>query len=138
MKNLKDTISEKLSIDSIIPDKEEFPIDGSIGVIIKFLEDARFKRVQTHANWKESFKNYMNYGVKCFGVEKGAYTFIEFIDRSNPKFKNKLFYIKIAPNRRYNYDDKYNIFDNITTARVQADVRTVSKEEFLKELSKIL
>lgn len=142
MKTLKDSILEKLSIDDInlnrnnISLNRNFPIDGTLQDIVKFLENNGFEKVSSSANWEQTFKNYRKYNTKAFGVEKGVYTFIEIIDRSNSKFKNKLFYIKLNPDKYYK--DKYNIFDDITTAKRAQDARLVSKEDFLKELSEIL
>ena len=42
MKNLKDTIIEKIKVDDIILNKEEFPIDGTIDDMIEFLKDYGF------------------------------------------------------------------------------------------------
>lgn len=130
MKNLQE-VYEKLSIDNIILDKK-FPIDGTVEDMIKFLEDKGFKEVPNQPSWNKTFTNYRNYNVKCFAVQKTRPVIIEIINRSNPKLKNKLFHL--WPNA----DNKYNIFNNITTAEGIQDARKVSKEEFLKELSEIL
>ena len=132
MRTLKDIILEKLKVDDIIIDKE-FPIDGTADDMIKFLEENGFKKVPSQGSWSATFLNYKKYNVKCFAAAtSGPVIIIEIINRSNPKFKNKLFYLK--PNS----DSKYNIFDDITTARGGWNANQVSKEDFLKELSEIL
>jgi len=131
MKTLKDSILEKLSIDDINLNGD-FPIDGKLDDMIEFLERDHFKKVLSYGNWNQTFEKYEKYNTKCFTFDKAAPVTIEIINRANPKFKNKLFYIKL------NSDDKYNIFDDITTARSGWDCRAVSKEDFLKELSEIL
>ena len=137
MKNLKDTILEKLKVDDIVLNGE-FPIDGTLEEIVEFLEDTGFKEVPNLASWDKTFKNYKKYNVKCFDADRGSHKSIKIINRSNPRFKNKLFYIKLNPEDKY-YEDKYNIFDDITTAKTQCwDARYASKEEFLEELSEIL
>ena len=135
MKTLKDTILEKLKVDDIILNKERFPIDGTIDDMIEFLDDTGFKEVPSYGIWNQTFKNYKKCNGKCFAVDKSSPVSIEIIDRSNFKSKNKLFYIELNANDKYDY--KYNIFDDITTA-MSWDIREVSKEEFLKELSEIL
>lgn len=137
MKNLKDIILEKLKIDDIVLSKEEFPANGTINDMIEFLEDAGFKKVSTSPNWANSFEKYKKYKSKCYAVSRGTVTYIEIMDRSNSMFKNKLFYIKLDSTYKYN-KDKYNIFDDITIAERGSDSKHIPKEEFLKELSKIL
>ena len=129
MKSLTDVL-EKLSIDSIV--FNTFPISGSINDMIDFLEGAGFKEVPSQDRWDQTFENYKKCKGKCFAADKLGPISVEIIDRSNFKFKNKLFYLKL------NSEDKYNIFDVITTARGGLDAREVSKEEFLEELSWIL
>ena len=130
MKSLTDVL-EKLSIDSIVL-ATDFPIDGSIKDMIDFLEDAGFKEVPSCGVWSQTFENYKRYNGKCFAIDRSNPESIEIIDRSNSKFKNKLFYITLKS------DSKYNIFNDITTARSGWDARQVSKETFLEELSEIL
>lgn len=67
MKNLKDSILEKLSIDSIAPDIE-FPIDGTIRDMIEFLKEEGFKEVANSSGNmmstilnRESNKCFINY-----------------------------------------------------------------------------
>ena len=131
MKNLKDTILEKLKVDDITLN-EEFPIDGTVEDMIEFLEDAGFKEVSSQGSWGATFLNYRKYNVKCFAVQETRPVIIEIIDRSNPKLKDKLFYLWLSS------DNKYNIFDDIGFAKDSRDARQVSKEEFLKEISEIL
>ena len=135
MKNLRDIILEKLKVDDISLVKKEFPIDGTINEIIEFLKDAGFKKVPSYAGWNATVENFKKNNVKCFSVNIGATTIVEIIDRSNHKLKNKLFTIKLSS--YYNIDDKYTIDDDMT-AKTDANVRTVPKEDFLKELSEIL
>ena len=130
MRSIAD-IYEKLSIDNIILDKK-FPIDGTVEDMIKFLEDKGFKEVSNQGSWDATLLNYRKYNVKCFAVQKTRPVIIEIIDRSNPKLKDKLFYLWLS------LGNKYNIFDNITTAKSGWDARKVTKKEFLKELSEIL
>ena len=130
MKNLRDSILEKLKVDDIV--FNTFPIDGTINDMIEFLKDAGFKEVPSQDRWDQTFKNYKKCKGKCFAADKLGPISVEIIDRSNFKFKNKLFYLKL------NSEDKYNIFDDITTALGGLDAREVSKEEFLEELSEIL
>jgi hypothetical protein len=130
MNQLRDYITERIRIDNIKILK--FPIDGTLQDIVEFLEDAGFKKVSTSANWANSFEKYKKYNTRCYALEHGTATYIEIIDRTNSKFKNKLFYIKLHEDDKY-----YNIFDDITTAKMALDARQVSKEEFLAELSVI-
>lgn len=131
MKTLKDSILEKLDINKVNLNGD-FPINGRLDDMIEFLENAGFKKVLSYGSWNQTFENFKNRKVKCFAVDGSEPVTIEIIDRSNSKFKNKLFYIKLHS------DDKYNVFDDITTAKSGWDCRAVSKEEFLKELSEIL
>ena len=127
-----DSISEKLSIDSIVL-TTNFPIDGTIDDMVEFLEDAGFKEISSCGVWSQTFEKYKKYNVKCYAVDSGRPgAIVEIINRANYKFKNKLFFIK------FNLINKYNIFDDITTAKSGLDARQVSKEEFLAELSEIL
>lgn len=131
MKNLKDAIYEKLKIDDINLNGN-FPIDGKLDDMIEFLENAGFKEVSNQGSWDATLLNYRKYNVKCFAVQKTRPVIIEIIDRSNPKLKDKLFYLWLSSG------NKYNIFDDITTAKSGWDARKVTKKEFLKELSEIL
>ena len=133
MKDLKDIISEKLRVDDIVLSNKEFPIDGTVNDMIEFLKDAGFKEVPSCGVWSQTFKNYKKCNGKCFVIDSGGQAaIVEIINRANYKFKNKLFFIK------FNLINKYNIFDDITTAKSGLDARQVSKETFLEELSEIL
>lgn len=64
MKNLKEILLEKLSIDSITPDIE-FPIDGTCDKILEFLKEQGFKEVANSTS--DSISKILNIKRnKCF------------------------------------------------------------------------
>ena len=127
MKNLKDSILEKLSIDNINLNGE-FPVDGTIEEMAEFLEEEGFQQLDSSivtipaANDAEA---------KCFMIDKTE-TELWFADTSKEKIskKNPIFSIEIyfkstvfstyAFNSRGFYE---RIIDN-------------DKKAFIKELNK--
>ena len=123
MKNLKDTILEKLKVDDIIPDKEKFPINGTIDDMIEFLKEEDFKEVKYHKNYTIS-EQLKKTNDKVFLIFEN--TRIWFVDTSKEKIseKNPIFYIDTESHM-------YSVY-------VNSDINIVedSKIAFLNELNK--
>ena len=121
MKNLKDSILEKLKVDDIIFGK--FPIDGTLDDMIKFLEEKGFQQVN-YGYVKTAFNEPK---AKCFMIFT---TTIRFADTSKKEVSkdNPIFYI--------DFEDKkdYSVFycgNGLIT-----DIVVNNKKEFLQELNK--
>ena len=121
MKNLKDTIYEKLKVDDISFNK--FPIDGTLEDIAEFLEEEGFQQVE-YGYVKTAFNGAR---AKCFMIFT---TTIRFADTSKKEVSkdNPIFYI--------DFEDKedYSVFycgNGLIT-----DIVVNNKKEFLKELNK--
>ena len=134
MKNLKDVL-EKLSIDNIVPDKE-FPINGTVEDIVKFLIENGYKEIPYEKFWEttiDKFLDFANTIGKCFMANDfGSDTVcLSFMDKSNHEFKNILFNI-IEDSNKY----QYNIL-NIETAVDEEDAKIINKSQFLKRVNKL-
>ena len=124
MKNLKDTILEKLKIDDInLNDK--FPIDGTIDDMIKFLEEKGFNDVYHNGGGVVDMFN--KYNSKCFYKKEGIFWFG---DTSKEKISkdNPIFYISISP----------KIFDVYFRDNNKwiIDIVENNKKAFMEELNK--
>jgi len=124
MKNLKDVL-EKLRVDDIVINAE-FPIDGTIEEMIKFLEGQNFIDISMHHGSISRIFNDMK--KKC--VVKFGNRF-SFADTSKEKISkdNPIFYICLDDPVAYsvyyknNYDSTIDIVEN-------------DKKAFLEELNK--
>ena len=126
MKNLKD-ILEKLKIDDIKL-TGNFPIDGTIEEMAKFLEEEGFQHLASDIVTIPAANNAK---AKCFMLDKTetelwfADTSKEKISRKNPIFSIEIYYKSIVFST-YSYNSRgfyERIIDN-------------DKEEFLEELNK--
>lgn len=124
MKELKDILLEKLSIDDINLN-EEFPIDGTLEEIIDFLKSKGFKEIETGDNQINEILNKKR--NKCFTLFSGRIWFAD-TSKGDISKKNPLFYIDT-----YNshllvyYIDKY---------RDKIYITEDDESEFLEELNK--
>ena len=125
MKNLKDSILEKLKVDDIVL-IEEFPIDGTIEEIMKFLEGQNFIDISMrHGSISRMFNDMKKKCVAKFGNR------LSFADTSKEKISkdNPIFYICLVDPIVYSVYYK-NIYDNTI------DIVENDKKEFLEELNK--
>jgi hypothetical protein len=127
LKELTDYITEKLDINKVkLNDK--FPIDGSFGDIIKFLESHGFIEVPNDNKSKlypEMNKKKGKVFAKCTGYNSG---YIRFVDTSNHNIDKDHPVYSIFGNEKYYIEwDINNKFFDYTD---------VTKEEFLKLLNK--
>ena len=130
MKNLKEilnnTILEKLKVDDITPDIE-FPIDGTLDDIAKFLEDAGFVAAEESHNYKGTVDDIFDYNKsKCFLKENIRFWFANTSKEKISK-KNPIFFIEKS-------EKIFKVYycNNYTTI----DIVDNDKKEFLEELNK--
>ena len=134
MKNLKDTILEKLKIDDIVPDKEKFNISRDFQKNINFLKDNSFKKIKNNfVDWKSVFDKMNEESAKVyafspsdttdtFDILKFAYTSEMNISNNNP-----LFHILYnTESKRFEYQICYN----------SKEYDKVSKKVFLEKINK--
>ena len=130
MKNLVDVL-EKLKIDDI--NLNEFPIDGTIEEMIKFLEEKGFKYVYCGCGIDEWFSNYKS---KCFYKTKGNLWFgdtsKEKISKDNPIFIYRILYNTFGV---FYCDNSGNLYW-LAGQRDKIKNSKENKEEFLRELNK--
>ena len=137
MKNLKeilleklsvDSISEKLSIDSITFDK--FPIDGTFEDALEFLENQGFKDIDIDdSDYLDEIFN--SEKSKCFTTAiDSRYKSIWFVDTLKEKIskKNPIFYICFNK-------PIYSVY-YIDSEDNGIDIVDNNKKEFMKELNK--
>ena len=122
MKNLKDSILEKLRIDDINLNKE-FPIDGTLKDIVEFLEEEGFQQVE-YGYVKTAFNGAK---AKCFMIDA---TTIRFADTSKREVSkdNPVFYIDLGNKK------EYSVF--YCSGGLITDIVEDDKKEFLQELNK--
>ena len=132
MKNLKDSILEKLSVDNIIPDNY-FPIDKSINDMVNFLIENGYKEIPYERFWDDTIDKFSKTTGKCFMASNINLEmfFLSFMDRSNSKFKNILFNITEESNKC-----NYTILD-IETAVGGGDAKHINKKQFLKKVNNL-
>ena len=126
LKNLKDIILEKLSVDNIVI-VEEFPIDGTMEDIVKFLKEQGFKQISS-SGYISDLVNLTK--TKCFMSDL---TNIWFADTSEKKVSKDNPIFGIA----YKF---YNVYypknSNNVRSHEYIDIVENDKEEFLRELNK--
>ena len=94
MKTIVDVL-EKLKVDDIIFDK--FPIDGTLEEMMKFLIDHRYKEIPYKTDWNDTvvaFKKANKSSIMIDRCDDNSIEAIEFIDKSNNKFKDTLFTVE--------------------------------------------
>ena len=91
MKNLKDTILEKLKVDDIVL-SEEFPIDGTLEDTVKFLEEQGFKDIIDFGTVNAKFDLAK---TKCFHKKDNRLWFADTSKNKTSK-KNPIFLIKYS------------------------------------------
>ena len=128
---IKESILEKLSIDSIMPDAE-FPADGTLEEIIEFLKEQNFKDISKRGPKDILFNSEKS---KCFTYLK-EHERIWFADTSKEKIskKNPIFVIKINKDIKKVSGYLYSIYyliDREVTYIVKND-----KKAFIEELNK--
>ena len=92
-----DSISEKLSVDSIVLAEEKFPIDGTLEEMMNFLIDHGYKEIPYKTDWNDTlvaFKKANKSSVMVDRCDDNSIEVIEFIDKSNNKFKDTLFIVE--------------------------------------------
>ena len=147
MKNLKDTILEKLKVDDIIPDKEKFPIDGKPEEIPRFLKKFNYEEIDKSLDWEDTI-NALKHSSRAFSLDDyNNHESFEFfiIDNTSKKYKGQVFYFSGPINHyeRIKYGE-YAIFENINDAiKHEKDhkngklLSAVDKEEFMNKLNEI-
>lgn len=123
MKNLKDTILEKLKVDDIT--FNEFPIDGSIEDMIEFLKENGFRFIKNEEKISVLFDSANS---KCYTTYKNRIWFAdtskEKISKDNPVFTH--------------VDDNHKLYTVYFINNLDSVEHIVEddKKEFLKELNK--
>ena len=129
MKNLKDSILEKLRVDDIIINNE-FPIEGTMDDMIKFLEENGFVAADESHNYKGTADDMFDHNKsKCFYQTSNRFWFA---DTSKEKIskKNPIFFIAITEKIfSVYYCDSDEPYWGI-------DIVKNDKKAFLKELNK--
>jgi len=123
MKNLKDSILEKLKVDDIILTKE-FPIDGTLEDIAKFLEGQEFVRIKSGSIPSIIF----NENNKRVFINRPRDLWFADTSEKDICEDNPVFYIHLNKHNKSNsnfsvYAPSFNIVNN-------------NKKEFLEELNK--
>ena len=134
MKNLKDSIKdailEKLKVDDILLDKEEFPIDGTLNDIIEFLKDNGFEYVECRGGIDEYFNKYKS---KCFYKNDVHLWFgdtsKEKISKKNPIFSYRFLFESFGVYYCVQDDVCWLVGENYENSKE-------NKKEFLEELNK--
>ena len=131
MKNLKDSILEKLKVDEIVPDTE-FPIDGPFDDIVDFLKGYGFKEVEydfdKHFLYSEIIRDFDKKHKRVFiaNREDGeivfADTFREEISSKNSMYSIELMIDEYTSRSLRNSDTTF--------------VNRYNKKEFEKEMKK--
>ena len=129
MKNLKDTILEKLKVDDIIPDAK-FPIDKHLKEIVEFLKEQGFKDVNRRGSKDIIFNSEKS---KCFTYikdfsDRGILWFADTTKEAISE-KNPMFLIKSIPNTSV-----FAVYYMISGEMIYKTDN--DKEEFLEELNK--
>lgn len=111
MRTLKDTVLEKLKVDDIILAEEKFPIDGPIEEMTKFLIGQGYKEIPYESRWDDTYEAFRKVNKSSIMIDRhphpdNSIASIEFIDKSNSKFKDTLFIIEDLDG-----DISYNIYD---------------------------
>lgn len=127
MRNLKDVL-EKLKVDDI--SFNEFPLDGTLDDMVKFLEDNNFIIIEEDAATPLfTVRQYMNLKHKriCYIYMSTSYSLLRFADTSKKEIsaKNPIFILS-KNNNGYKYKLASN-YDNI---------KELNKEEFAKLINK--
>ena len=130
MKNLKDTILEKLSIDNINLDGE-FPIDGTLEDMVEFLERQGFKHIQHVDDVNKLFNSAKSKSFTVTNINKVYYLW--FADTSKEKIskKNPIFYYS----REIGKYPRYMVFGTDNSG-YSVCIAYDSKDKFLSELNK--
>jgi hypothetical protein len=126
VKNLKDSILEKLKVDDIVL-IEEFPIDGTIEEIMKFLEGQNFIDISMrYGSISRMFNNMKKKCVAKFGNR------LSFADTSKEKISkdNPIFYINY-----YRGKFEYKVYHKDNSDEIIYIVKD-DKKAFLEELNK--
>ena len=136
MKNLKDTILEKLRVDDIRFD--EFPVDGTIEEITEFLKSHNFIRINKKMKlWTDVIKVFMNKSGKLFILEDlrndDEYIFsLKLINTQNRAYHDTFFLYNLK--RTHEKDFRICKIENVYTTRDEH----VEEGKFLNEVNKIL
>ena len=138
MKDLKEILLEKLSVDSITINTNlfKFPVDGTIEEMSKYLDDLNFDKVEMPDNWRAVQKKFKNVKYSTYTDWKSdsgrASTLIISVDS---KIHKKDLFIIITTNI---IDRDYLIFYDIENKKFHNinDAVKVSKEEWLEEINK--
>ena len=132
MKNLKDSILEKLKVDNIILNEEEFPIDAEYEQIIEFLQNNNFKKISDNRlrGWSDVVGKICKHS-KCYIVG----------DRDGDgNFNFRIANLEKLPLTFFMYYNRHNetryVISDILSARSSRD-KKVSKEEWLREINKL-
>lgn len=131
MKNLKDSILEKLKVDEIIPDTE-FPIDGPFDDIVDFLKGYGFKEVEydfdKHFLYSEIIRDFDKKHKRVFIANREDGEII-FADTSREEISSKNSMYSIVP-----------MIDEYTSRSLRNSDTTFmnryTKKEFEKEMKK--
>lgn len=125
MKNLKDSILEKLDINKVNLNNR-FPIDGTLEDIAKFLEEEGFQQVE-YGYVKTAFNEPK---AKCFMIFT---TTIRFADTSKEEVSkdNPIFYIDFEDKKDYSV-----FYCGKGSSGLITDIVVNNKKEFLRELNK--
>lgn len=136
MKNLKDILVEKLSIDSIVPDNE-FPIDGTVEEMSNFLTEIGFEEIKMPSTWSGVQSKFLKSSYPIFTkyIHTHWNSSVIAIYNGTNKMHKDLFILDID-----NSTKTYYIFYNLDTKNFvrTGDAKKVSKEQFLEEISNIL
>jgi len=119
MKNLKDTILEKLKVDDIVLDKK-FPIDGPIENMKDFLDHHGFKDITESRGLKEAFNRKKTAGY-ITDIRPNRIWFGD-TTKGNISDDNRFFY----------YEEKHKYYGIYS----DGGVKDITKELFLEELKK--
>ena len=133
MKNLEDVL-EKLKIDDIVIDKE-FPIDGTLDDMVKFLKHEGFEEIKMSATWNNIQKDFLKASHPVFTkFIQNTYGVIAIYDGTNNTQKDLFIIVNDSDHRR-----KYYIFYNLDSEMFTmiGEAEKVEKKKFLKELSNI-
>ena len=132
MKALKDILVEKLKIDDINLNGN-FPIDGTLEDMTKFLEENGFKYVECRSDIDECFNKYKS---KCF-YKNNEYLWFGDTSKDDVSKKNPIFTYRILQNN-------FSVYYCRNSSRIYwlvgefGKIKNLkeNKKEFLKELNK--
>lgn len=113
MKNLKDTILEKLKVDDIILNKEEFPIDGTIDDMIEFLKSEGFKEIDD-VKGRSATDFFNSKHDKCYWLRDKLWIYFGDTSKNNITPTNELFTIIVSKSgsREYRRINNYSCSDD--------------------------